>query len=391
MAIVSLIPSGKTHLTKVIRDLMSAGWTSSRVPADGRIPRNGLKLILESEETALRLRVFAYKVTSSGRNRPQERRVEITTTYQSGLKPLRGFADIVIGLDVDTGTYVGVDSKRLRIGGSSHNASSFFDLEGLSVGRGELLINPRRAQAAIFPGAIEFHAFFDKSRLAEYLMNHREIHAGSYTYGGSFNRKMASRRVSLPIKIEEEKLKGDTFVLQSKMRIRTRPPSKKLVEAVEENDFSKLPKSQRTLTPEQLKQLLLICEEVGALGEQAVLFHERKRLIRLGYASKANAIERVSLRSVTTGYDILSFENDGRTRRYLEVKSTVGTGCIVDISKGEWAAAKQYGDRYYIVRVIKVRTGPELFFIRNPIGLEQRGKLQKTPTGWKLDLRSVMT
>ena len=163
MPIVDLTPSGKTHLTKVIRDLMSAGWDLSRAPEDGRIPRNGVRLILKSQETALRLRVFAYKVTSSGRSRPQERRVEITTTYQSGLQKLRGFADIVIGLDIATGIYVGIDSKRLRLGGSTHNASSFFDLEGLSVRRGELLINPRRASAAIFQGAIEFHAFFDES------------------------------------------------------------------------------------------------------------------------------------------------------------------------------------------------------------------------------------
>ena len=391
MSIVGLAPSGKTHLTKVIGDLLSTGWTLLRAPGDARIPRNGVKAILESEDTALRLRIFAYKVTSSGRNRPQERRVEITTTYQSGLKPLRGFADIVLGLDIATGTYVGVDSKRLKLGGSTHNASSFFDLEGLSVRRGELLINPRRASAAIFPGAIEFHAFFHESRLAEYLVNHREIHAGTYTYGGSFSRKGSSRKVSLPIKIEEEKLKGDTFVLQSRTRSLIRPVNKKVVEAVEANDFSRLPRSQRNLTPEQLKQLLVICEEVGALGEQAVLFHERKRLIRLGHASKANAIERISLRSVTAGYDILSFENDGHTRRYLEVKSTVGSGCIVDISKGEWAAGKKYGNHYYIVRVINVRNNPQLYFVRNPISLEQQGKLHKTPTGWKLDLRSVMT
>ena len=174
------------------------------------------------------------------------------------------------------------------------------------------------------------------------------------------------------------------------MRSRLRSINNKLVEAVEENDFSKLPRSGRNVTPEQLKQLLVICDEVGALGEQAVLFHERKRLIRLGHASKANAIERISLRSVTAGYDILSFENDGHRRRYIEVKSTVGNGSVVDISKGEWEAAKKYGDHYYIARVINVRSDPKLFFIRNPIKLEQRGKLQKTPTGWKLDLRSVM-
>ena len=179
------------HLTAVIEDLIRNGWVVESIPEDGRIPRNGLKLILKLDDEELRVRVFTYKVTTSGRNRPHERRVEITTTYLSGLKKAPRYSDVVIGIDAATGKYVGIDGSRLKMGGKTHNASSFFDLEGLSGKTGELLINPRSVAGPLFPGGIEHHAFFDGSRLAEYLFNHRDIHCGLYTFGGSFTRHVA--------------------------------------------------------------------------------------------------------------------------------------------------------------------------------------------------------
>jgi len=61
-----------------------------------------------------------------------------------------------------------------------------------------------------------------------------------------------------------------------------------LIEAAETEDYSAF--QRRKITPEQLKQLLTICDEVGALGEQAVLAFERNRLKNLGFAAKANEV-----------------------------------------------------------------------------------------------------
>src|SRR5579859_7703530 len=128
---VPLKPDPRHFLAKVLGDLFCCGWTLETAPETGQVPRNGLKLVLRARDSEIRLRIFAYKVTTSSRNRPHERRVEITTTYQSGLKRLAKFRDVVLGIDTDSGNYVGVDSKRLEMGGRTHNASSFFDLEGL--------------------------------------------------------------------------------------------------------------------------------------------------------------------------------------------------------------------------------------------------------------------
>jgi len=121
-----------------------------------------------------------------------------------------------------------------------------------------------------------------------------------------------------------------------------------------------------------------------------VLIFERKRLKRLGFATQAAKVARVSLQSVGEGYDIISFEDDGVTPRYLEVKSTVGRGAVVDISRGEWRAAKRLRNRYYLVRVTDTKTLPTLHFVRDPFTLEEAGLVTKTEAGWKLDLSGVI-
>ena len=120
-----------------------------------------------------------------------------------------------------------------------------------------------------------------------------------------------------------------------------------------------------------------------------MLENERKRLRKLGFVAKANQVERISLNSVGEGYDILSFEDDGSTRRYIEVKTTIGTGSVIDISKGEWNAAKRHGRRYYLVRVTEAKGEPKLRYFRDPVAYEKDGLLTRTPTGWRVDLAAI--
>lgn len=382
-------PDRRGFVAKMLGDLLSCGWTIQQVPADGRVPNNGAKLILRSEDKDVRLRVLIYKVTTSGRSRPHERRVEITSTYRSGLAPLRGFSDVVLGVDSLSGKYVGVDSRRLRLGGATHNASSFFDLEGLAVKAGELRLNPRQVANTLFPTGTEMHAFFDRTRLAEYFFNHEEIHAGIYGYGGAFSGPIRSRNIVLPKTIPREYLIGDSFALSSRKQTRRLKIRAALVTAVEEGDFSKLNRAK--VSPEQLKKILALCDEIGALGEQAVLTSERNRLRKLGFAGQARKVERVSLNSVGEGYDILSYEDDGITKRYLEVKATIGKGMIVDISRGEWKAAKRHGRHYYLVRVTNAKGSTQLRYIPDITDLEKRGIVTRTPTGWRLDLGAAVS
>jgi hypothetical protein len=63
---------------------------------------------------------------------------------------------------------------------------------------------------------------------------------------------------------------------------------------------------------------------------------------------------------------------------------------VVDVSRTEWKAAKKFGKHYYLVRVINVRDFPKIFFIKDPIELERRGKVVKTAAGWRIELGAAM-
>src|SRR5208282_5669199 len=160
----------KSHLLNVVKSLLDTGWTIDRIPDNGRLLRNGQKMLLRSDRLDLRVRLFVYKVTGSGRARPEERRIEITSTYQKGLPLLTNFPDVVLGYAPDSNLYVGVDPQRVEHGGATGNASSFFDKEGLDFAkRDRISVLPRKA--ALFTKGIEYHAFVNPLGLPEYLFN----------------------------------------------------------------------------------------------------------------------------------------------------------------------------------------------------------------------------
>ncbi len=66
MTTTPLVFDKRSHLPKVVKDLLSCGWSIETTPLDGRIPRNGLKTILDAESEEIKLRVFAYKISKSG-------------------------------------------------------------------------------------------------------------------------------------------------------------------------------------------------------------------------------------------------------------------------------------------------------------------------------------
>lgn len=375
----------RNFLAELLDNLLSTGWLLHTVPHNGKVPRNGMLLRLLADDLEINLRIFIYKVTTSGRNRTDERRIQITSTYKSGLKRKKGFSDVVIGVEGAEQKYVGVDSRRLSLGGATHNASSFFDIEGLSVPVGDLLINPRITHASVFKTGVEHHSFFDASRLAEYLFNHRTIHVGDYSYNGTYSGRSKYRKKALPISVDRAVASGDVFILAA-----SKFPIKFMVNLsdvkAQENGLA-LGNKKRKISPEELKKIQATCEENGRLGEQLVMDQERKRLRLLGHLEAAKRVERVSLTSVSEGYDILSFEDDGHTRRFLEVKSTVGKGWIVDISLGEWSAAQRLRSRYYLVRVVNLKKTPQIVFFQDPCRLVQDNRASKTEAGWRLNLK----
>jgi hypothetical protein len=341
--------------------------------------RNGQLVVLRSGTEERRLRLFVYKVTGSGRQRPYERRIEITSTYQRGLRRVRGYPDVVLGIDTDKQLFVAVDRRRIEHGGATGNASSFFDISGLSWSRDdEILIQPRTAR--LFSGGLEFHAFVRPRRLAEYFFNVDAIHEGSYSGGGAYSGNVRRRSGTL----EADEMIGDAVVLEGPAMSRARHRvGERLVEAYEAGNASVLKRSK--LTPEGLLEIKRRSAENGTLGEELALNHERRALRRAGRRDLADRVLWISQESVGEGYDILSYELSGE-EKWIEVKSTTGTSRTFEMSDYEWRTCCGAGAKYYIYRVTAVRTTPTIEKVRNPSELERNGRVTKSASGWKITL-----
>lgn len=378
--------SGPTqgHLLAVVRGLLRSGWMVVGAPEAGRLRRNGQLMILKTVGQEIRIRLFVYKVTGSSRGLPNERRIEITSTYRNGrIEPLDNFEDVVLGFDADKEVFVGVDARRIEEGGERGNASSFFDKEGLQwMKQNEILV--RQHAAKLFQDGIEFHAFFKPQCVAEYLLNSDAIHKGTYIPSKLNIRQRSAATVDARLSIPLSRAGGPTLLLQgASLPHISLPADSELVAAYESGDIKR---SRRKISQQTLMAIKLRCAENGTLGEEFVLNFERRRLLRAGKPDLAEKVKWVSPDSVAEGYDILSYEEDG-TRRFIEVKSTSGKQYVFEMSDNEWKVSKRWRNQYFIYRVTNVRSKPTCKIFQDPAELERIGLLVRVITGWRITLK----
>ncbi len=101
---------------------------------------------------------------------------------------------------------------------------------------------------------------------------------------------------------------------------------------------------------------------LGLAGEAFVLTVEHRRLWEAGKRQLAERIEHVSkTRGDGLGYDILSFDTDGR-ERLIEVKTT-GFGAMTPFyaSKREVAISAERAPSFSLYRVFRFRNQPRIF------------------------------
>lgn len=101
---------------------------------------------------------------------------------------------------------------------------------------------------------------------------------------------------------------------------------------------------------------------LGQAGEDFALRFERWRLAQIGAAQLADKVEQVSeTRGDGLGYDILSFEPDGR-ERYIEVKTTsFGQRTPFFVSANEVRFARKNAPQFRLYRLFDFRALPRLF------------------------------
>ena len=102
----------------------------------------------------------------------------------------------------------------------------------------------------------------------------------------------------------------------------------------------------------------------GLLGEKLVMAYEEEKLRKAGRTDLVDKIKWISREDDGTGYDILSFDEEGN-EIYIEVKTTEGKdNSVFFISANEINVMDSLKEKYFIYRVFNVKTkNPEVFII----------------------------
>ena len=107
---------------------------------------------------------------------------------------------------------------------------------------------------------------------------------------------------------------------------------------------------------------------LGEAGERFALNFERWRLAQQGAGQFADKVRHVSVEEGDgLGYDIHSFETDGR-ERFIEVKTTgFGERTPVFVSTNEARFARDHQEGFRLYRLFDFRSSPRLFELAGPI------------------------
>ena len=293
---------------------------------------NRLTIQIKQGGHALRFRILFFAVGKAGRSNPLERRVEITSTYGGGLAALPGYVDVVFGVERVKRLLVGIDPRRLKHGGPTHNASTFVYLPSFD----RLTVDdwfPLRTSTQLFES--EYQIYLRPRFLVGYLKHYE-----------SFHKSGLVQLPSAPVK--EDNI--DDLNLKSHSGATTK------------------------LTYAQQLELALKKMQLGRLGESVVFEAEKNRLIGAGVAELADKVNWVSQVQPYLGYDIASSSVDDKFE-CVEVKSSVNAVRSFFFTVNEMSVAEARGNAYRLVCVSNVMTQPTFQEFRNPMRMIAEGVL----------------
>ena len=107
--------------------------------------------------------------------------------------------------------------------------------------------------------------------------------------------------------------------------------------------------------------------KLGLSGEKFIVNYEKARLIKEGRESLAERIDHVSLDDDRLGFDIHSFEGNGKDR-FIEVKTTrYARYTQFYITNNELEVSRKLDNQYHLYRVFNFRTDPRFFTCQGKI------------------------
>lgn len=113
---------------------------------------------------------------------------------------------------------------------------------------------------------------------------------------------------------------------------------------------------KKEFSPEQLKNKILNQEMLGLAAEKIIVNFEVNRIKKFGKNLK---VDHISLRDVSAGYDIQSYE--GNEKIFIEVKAVSLSNYKFHLSTNEYQTALNLKDKYYLYLLPVDYSKPEKF------------------------------
>ncbi|MFM1987177.1 MAG: hypothetical protein RJA99_134 [Pseudomonadota bacterium] len=112
---------------------------------------------------------------------------------------------------------------------------------------------------------------------------------------------------------------------------------------------------------------------LGEAGEAFVVEFEQRRLHAGGARKLADRVEHVARsRGDGLGYDVMSYETDGR-ERFIEVKTTsFGQMTPFYVSRNEVDFSEEVGSQFHLYRLFDFRKSPRMFDLPGPVNANFR-------------------
>lgn len=163
-----------------------------------------------------------------------------------------------------------------------------------------------------------------------------------------------------------------------------------ILSIIEDPDKPEQKSPQSIFIAEMLKKLRsqhvaeesLKTKEIGDVGENIIIEHERNRLVQLDCKNLIHLIKKIP-ETYGVGYDIMSFEGLGDLKRYIEVKTTISRGKLhilnFHMTTNEWSTATTLKEAYYVYRLAISSDSVSLFLIRNPVGKYKQSQIDMIP------------
>lgn len=109
-------------------------------------------------------------------------------------------------------------------------------------------------------------------------------------------------------------------------------------------------------------------QSLGLAGEEFIVNFEHWRLNALGEHRLADKVDHVSKsKGDGLGYDVLSFDADGK-ERFIEVKTTTfGRETPFFVSRGELALSHGAKEQFHLYRLFEFRKSPRLFDLKGSL------------------------